>query len=160
MSKCRYNRCSQYHVNLKSEFKFYSPSNLRPRYSQASYPKGTSNYKKISNTFHPSYCLVFFLKSKNIHTDTPTRKSDNIPHRGTWEPWFLLKHYLANQNQVKAIIFNTFVMESNKFLFDPVNPKICHFFAYICISFSLVSMARKDRKHCIKPLFWVSQFLN
>ena len=30
------------------------------------------------------------------------------------------------RNQVKALLFNKFAMESNKFLFKPVNPKIGH----------------------------------
>ena len=93
--KFRSKRCSQHHVNLKSKFKVQSLSKLRTRCSQEKDPIVTSNYAKMYNTFHPSYLNLFVHKGK-IQTDVPTRDSDNIPHWDTWDPFFILKHYLAN----------------------------------------------------------------
>ena len=57
------------------------PSNLRPRCSKFRETRVTSKSANISNTFHPSYHIVFFLEAKR-HMDAPTRESDNIPHQG------------------------------------------------------------------------------
>ena len=66
---------------------------------------------------------------------------------------------------VEVILIYKFVVDTNKFVFDPVNPKIGHswfvrdqFSSKYMQSSIPVSMARKDQKHCIKPLFLISQF--
>ena len=85
------NRCSQNHINWKSKFKYHIPDKLRPRCSQVRELRGTSEFEKISNSFYPSYNILFVLKVK-IHTDAPTRESENIPHQGTWDPFFIIKN--------------------------------------------------------------------
>ena len=149
ISKWISNRCSHHYVNWKAKFKSQIPSKLKPRISQASYPRGTINSENMYDTFHPSYHLFFVIKAKS-YTDAPTRESENIPHRGTLVPCFfsITSLWIYNKeklDQVKAILCNNSAMDSNSFLFDPVNHKICHKLR-VCSSGSLVSMAHKNRK--------------
>ena len=60
--------------------------------------------------------------------------------------------------QVKDIIFNKFAMDLNTFLFEPSSRKYVISCMYVHTSSILVSMARKDQKQCVKPVFLISQF--
>ena len=80
----------------KNRSKFEIKVKLRPRWPQAREPWGTSKFANKSNTFHPLYHIIFFLKEKS-HRDAPMSESDNIPHRGTktiilWDSCFIIKH--------------------------------------------------------------------
>ena len=156
------------------------PSSKR-RSHQNSYPDVLKQWIQEAQVSLQIYLILFilriipFLSSSQIATWTRWQRSLIISHIRVHTLYYDTRSLLSSiilwisdkekRERVNVILFYKSAMDLNQLLFYPTVPTIVHsqvgeaqvVCTYIPSNIP-VSMARKDQKHCIKPVFLISQF--